>query len=168
MTEYLEAEIPMTDDSTSAVDPLLVDDVRELLAGAPPSLDEYIAEDEAHTVLPVDVQASAEAAGVPAALTIDPKGIVDWLWAQIADVVHHVICGPDVYDQLVDLSEEDIKTRIDQMLADLIAGVAGQLPAWLRAVVPLIRPLVARAIAYEVRRAIAEGLGTYCAVPAVP
>jgi hypothetical protein len=155
-------------DDTSMTDSVLVDDVRQLLAGEPPSLDDYITEDEAHTILPAEVQASAEEAGVPSALAIDPKGIVGWLWEQLADVVHHVICGPDVYDQLAGLSEEEIKARVDQMLADLIAGVVDQLPGWLRAVVPLIRPLVARAIAYEVRRAISEGLGTYCAVPAVP
>lgn len=155
-------------DDTYMTDPNLTDDVRQLLAGEPPSLDDYIAEDETHTVVPSEVQTSAEEAGVPAALAIDPKAIVGWLWEQLADVVHHVICGPDVYAQLVDLSEDEIKARVDQILADLIAGVIQQLPAWLRAVVPLIRPLVARAIAYEVRRAITQGLGTYCAVPAVP
>ncbi len=156
------------DDDTRTTDPNLVDDVRQLLVGEPPSLDDYIIEDEAHTVLPAEVQASAEEAGVPSSLAIDPQGIVRWLWEQLANVVHHVICGPDVYNQLVDLSEEEIKARVDQMLADLIAGVVEQLPPWLRTVVPIIRPLVARAIAFEVRRAITEGLGTYCAVPAVP
>ena len=152
-------------DDTILTDPGLVDDVRELLWGSSVSLDDYLAEDEAHTVLPPEVQTSAAEAGVPSALAIDPKGIVAWLWEQLADVVHHVICGPDVYAQLADLSEDEIKARIDQMLADLITGVVAQLPGWLRAVVPLIRPLVARAVAYEVRRAITEGLGTYCAVP---
>ena len=154
----------MNDDS-HMTDSALVDDVRQLLAGEPPSLDDYIAEDETHTILPNEVQTSAAEAGVPSALAIDPKGIVAWLWEQLADVVHHVICGPDVYAQLADLSEDEIKARVDQMLADLITGVVAQLPGWLRAVVPLIRPLVARAVAYEVRRAITEGLGTYCAVP---
>ncbi len=154
-------------DPTAAESPL-VDDVRQLLAGEPPSLDDYLAEDVAHAVLPVEVQVSAEEGGLPNTLAIDPQGIVRWLWEQLADVIHHVICGPDVYDQLANLSEDEIKARIDQMLADLIANVVDQLPGWLRAVVPLIRPLVARAVAYEVRQAIAEGLGAYCAVPAVP
>lgn len=152
-------------DDTNVTDSGLVDDVRQLLAGEPASLDDYVAADAARLEVPAEVQASAEEAGMPSTLTIDPQGIVRWLWEQLADVVHHVICGPDVFDQLSGLSEEDIKARVDQMLADLITGVAEQLPPWLRGVVPLIRPLVARAIAYEVRRAITEGLGTYCAVP---
>ena len=138
----------------------LVAQVRGLLAGAPSSFEEYEAGEGRRAVVPADVTQATEA---ERALE-HPQGILGWLWDQVARVAKMVICGPEVYDRLIVVSADEIKAKVDELLGELIARLTDRLPVWLRPLVPLIRPIVAQAIAYEIHRALNQGLQTYCGV----
>ncbi len=146
--------------SLPQADEQLVEQVRGLLAGEPSSLEDYQAGDGQRAVIPADVIQAPEAARA----LEHPQGVIGWLWDQVARAAKMVICGPDVYDKLVALSAEEIKTKVDELLGELIARITDRLPVWLRPLVPLIRPIVAQAIAFEIHRALNQGLKTYCGV----
>ena len=150
----------MSDTVLPQADEQLVEQVRGLLAATPPSFEDYQAGEGQRAVIPADVAAAPEA---ERALE-HPQGILGWLWDQVARVAKVVICGPDVYDKLVALSADEIKAKVDELLAELVARITDRLPVWLRPLVPLIRPIVAQAIAYEIHRALNQGLKTYCGV----
>ena len=150
----------MSDTVLPQADEELVAQVRGILAGTPSSEEDYEAGEGKRAVIPLDV---AQAPGAERAFE-HPQGILGWLWDQIARAAKMVICGPDVYDRLVALSADEIKAKVDELLGELVARITDRLPAWLRPLVPLIRPIVAQAIAYEIHRALNQGLKTYCGV----
>ncbi|WP_423225245.1 hypothetical protein [Candidatus Amarolinea aalborgensis] len=146
--------------SLPQADEQLVEQVRGLLAGEPSSFEDYQAGEGQRAVIPADVIQAPEATRA----LEHPQGVIGWLWDQVARAAKMVICGPDVYDRLVALSAEEIKTKVDELLGELIARITDRLPVWLRPLVPLIRPIVAQAIAFEIHRALNQGLKSYCGV----
>lgn len=146
--------------SLPQADEQLVEQVRGLLAGEPSSFEDYQAGEGQRAVIPADVMQAPEATRA----LEHPQGVIGWLWDQVARAAKMVICGPDVYDRLVALSAEEIKTKVDELLGELIARITDRLPVWLRPLVPLIRPIVAQAIAFEIHRALNQGLKSYCGV----
>ncbi len=148
----------MSDTVLPQADEQLVEQVRGLLAGEPPSFEDYQAGEGQRAVVPADIAQAPEAERA----FEHPKGVLGWLWDQVARVAKVVICGPEVYDKLIAVSADEIKATVDKLLVDLIARITDRLPGWLRPFVPLIRPIVAQAIAYEIHQAINSGLKSYC------
>ena len=144
-------------DHISQADPQLVDAVRQLLTTSPQSQQETTQ----RAVIPDEVRSAPEASrGLE-----HPQGIAGWLWDQFANVAKAVICGPEIYEQLIVLSQDDIKMKVDDILIELIGQMTEKLPGWLKPLIPIIRPLAARAIAFEIHVAINDGLSSYCAMP---